>query len=236
MRQEAKVSSSSYFVTLTYDTLTVPISENGFMTLDKRDFQLFMKRLRKLSKNKLRYYVAGEYGTERQRPHYHMILFNLEDLEYLNDAWQKGEIHVGRVAGPSIAYTVKYIDKESKIPMHPRDDRLKEFSLMSKGLGACYMTDAVKRYHKSRLNINYVMDTDGNRIAMPRYYREKIFTEDERRQLRRHVTLEIAANEAEKDRKLIQKHGTSYDLDLHRQQEKEARWKSFYKRQKSREL
>jgi hypothetical protein len=231
MRQEEKVSSSSFFVTLTYDTTTVPISDHGFMTLDKRDFQLFMKRLRKLSKNKLRYYAVGEYGSERMRPHYHMILFNLEDVEFLNDAWQKGDIHVGRVSGASIAYTVKYIDKEKRIPIHARDDRLKEFSLMSKGIGANYMSDAIKRYHKSRLNVNYVVDTDGHKIAMPRYYRDKMFTDDERRELRRYVVKELTETNLEKDRVLILKNGPGYDLDRHKELEKEARWRSFYKRQ-----
>ena len=46
LMEEDKVSSSSYFITLTYDN--PPMSENGFMTLKKSDFQKFMKRLRKL--------------------------------------------------------------------------------------------------------------------------------------------------------------------------------------------
>jgi len=70
MLEEEKVSSSSHFVTLTYDTSTVPISDNGFMTLRKRDFQLFMKRLRKLCLDaKLKDYAVGEYGTNYKRPH-----------------------------------------------------------------------------------------------------------------------------------------------------------------------
>ena len=55
-------------------TLTVP----EFYTLDKRDCQLFMKRLRSYFPDKnLRYYLAGEYGEKTLRPHYHLILYGL---------------------------------------------------------------------------------------------------------------------------------------------------------------
>ncbi|AXB22553.1 replication initiation protein [Lynx canadensis associated microvirus CLP 9413] len=53
-------------------------------TLAKRDFQLFMKRLRKaFPDQKIRYFAAGEYGSETFRPHYHAILFGLklDDLQ-----------------------------------------------------------------------------------------------------------------------------------------------------------
>ena len=40
------MSSSAYFVTLTYNDLCLRYSDNGLMTLDYRDFQLFMKRVR----------------------------------------------------------------------------------------------------------------------------------------------------------------------------------------------
>lgn len=78
---------SSWFLTLTYDDVHVPRSyvadsETGeaieHLTLRYRDFQLFMKRLRKNSGQKLRYYMAAEYGSLTYRPHYHVIIFGLE--------------------------------------------------------------------------------------------------------------------------------------------------------------
>ena len=45
LNEEAKTSSSACFITLTYEK--APISENGFQTLVKKDYQLFLKRLRK---------------------------------------------------------------------------------------------------------------------------------------------------------------------------------------------
>lgn len=139
LMQQQKKAVSSYFITLTYDTAHVPITKSGFMGLDKRDVQLFIKRLRKahgvpLPDTAIKYYAVGEYGGKTKRPHYHIILFNAK-LELIQPAWDKGQVHYGQVAGASVGYTLKYMSKPSKIPMFKGDDRLKEFSLMSKGLG-----------------------------------------------------------------------------------------------------
>nr|WBW04067.1 replication protein [Microviridae sp.] len=49
------------------------------MSLVKRDFQLFMKRLRKkFSGEGIRFFASGEYGSLTFRPHYHAIIFGLE--------------------------------------------------------------------------------------------------------------------------------------------------------------
>ena len=96
MMLELDHSKKAIFVTLTYNNRHIPftevdydgqLSEFGAFTLDKRDLQLFFKRLRKrFSDKEIRYYAAGEYGsTERgERPHYHAIIFGL-GLEDLGD-------------------------------------------------------------------------------------------------------------------------------------------------------
>jgi len=184
LMQEDKCSISAHFVTLTYDTRAVPITRNGFMTLDKTDVQKFFKRLRKKIPEdiKIRYYLAGEYGTQNHRPHYHAIIFNCADIELYNEAWQKGDVHVGKVSGDSIAYTCKYINKEPAQKRHNRDDRKPEFSLMSKGIGANYLTDEIIEYHKQNIGIMYVTKLSGHKVPMPRYYRNKIFTKQELQQ------------------------------------------------------
>lgn len=146
LMQQDKASLTSYFITLTYDTTQVPISPNGFLNLQKRDLQLFFKRLRKSHTNlykKLRvphseqrpikYYAVGEYGSLRHRPHYHLIIFDCFP-ELIPEAWKHGEVHYGQVSEASVGYTLKYMSKPGKIPQHQRDDRQKEFSLMSKDL------------------------------------------------------------------------------------------------------
>ena len=99
-RMELEAYSQSkeniWFITLTYDddhvptqdTVTGEIYKGGIniwkgtserprttQTLSVEDTQLFIKRLRKAVKEPLRYFLAGEYGDNTARPHYHMILY-----------------------------------------------------------------------------------------------------------------------------------------------------------------
>lgn len=137
LMQEEKNHTTSFFITLTYDTDHVPISKNGFMSLDKIHLQLFFKRLRKINKNfdgKFKYYAVGEYGGRSRRPHYHIIAFSTE-IPVIERAWELGSVHYGTVTGASIGYTLKYMTKPKKCPEHRNDDRVPEFSLISKEWG-----------------------------------------------------------------------------------------------------
>lgn len=181
LMQEEKRAQSAHFVTLTYDTLYVPISKRGFMTLNKRDCQLFFKRLRKANKGRtIKYYLAGEYGGRTKRPHYHIILFNAE-LKTIQPAWNLGQIHYGAVSAASVGYCLKYISKGTTVPLHKNDDRHREFSLMSKGLGENYLTKAMIAWHLADMNNRmYCNLEEGKKIAMPRYYKNKVYNEDQR--------------------------------------------------------
>lgn len=200
LMQEEKHAYSAYFITLTYAETNVPRTRNGYLEIRRRDLQLFFKRLRKMQTSKryckkagvpyieqpLKYYAVGEYGGRFKRPHYHAIMFNAS-AELIERAWTAGHVHYGDVSGPSVGYTMKYITKPTKIPVHINDDRTPEFSLMSKGLGECYLSANMIYYHK-RLNANAivsdrckVMTQDGIIIAMPRYYRDRLYSKDERK-------------------------------------------------------
>lgn len=187
LMQEERRSISSMFLTLTYDTEYVPISTNRYMTLNKRDVQLFMKRLRKSHEKlykesflrrskwpKLKYYLCGEYGGTTHRPHYHVLLFNAESC-LIQDAWKMGHIHYGKVSAASVGYTLKYMSKLPDKRKHSRDDRAPEFSLMSKGLGANYLTSETLELHHSDIYRCYLTIEDGKKIAMPRYYKLKLY-------------------------------------------------------------
>lgn len=87
---EASLHDDNCFITLTYDDEHLP-SDNS---LNKKDFQDFMKRLRKninypIKKRAkelkipfvpkiIRYYHCGEYGENFGRPHYHACLFGID--------------------------------------------------------------------------------------------------------------------------------------------------------------
>jgi len=209
--KEGERSQSALFVTLTYNTEVVPITKNGFMNLDKADVQKFMKRLRKLSNEKLKYYLCGEYGTKRMRPHYHLIIFNADkekvELAWTLDRRPLGQIYIGDVNEASIGYTLKYMTKKGKIPMHYNDDRQKEFSLMSKGLGSNYLTENMIKWHKNNIEERMYCNLKGNKkIAMPRYYKDKIYSDFDKVRISNH----IKEKSDEQEKQLINELGDNY--------------------------
>ena len=123
---EASLWLNNIFITLTYDNDNLPQHN----TLIKKDFQDFMKRLRKKknanTNNPIRYYQCGEYGEKFGRPHYHAILFNtnfrdreiiqghkgLTQSETLSKLWGKGHSSIGDVTFQSAAYVAGYVQKK----------------------------------------------------------------------------------------------------------------------------
>lgn len=189
LEQEQKRSFSSAFLTLTYDNKYLPISENGFPTLDKKHHQLFIKRLRKTIKTHfneealapIKYYSCGEYGTKTLRPHYHSVMFNLpqsfiENPDLVTRDWQLGNTMVAICNTATIGYVTKYINKTifTEGTLSDQDDRQKEFSLMSKGLGENYLTEPRYGYYKKLLT-PYLVIENGEKRSMPRYYKDKLY-------------------------------------------------------------
>lgn len=124
---EARCWPDNSFVTLTYDDAHV----SSDRSLVYSDFQAFMRRLRKRFKDtRIRFFVAGEYGEEFERPHFHMALFNLafrDDRKYwrkteagfrvdrsstLESLWQFGNSEIGELTSQSANYIARYIVKK----------------------------------------------------------------------------------------------------------------------------
>ena len=196
LEQEARQSLYCHFVTLTYEPASVPLSKNLLPTLKKRDVQLYLKRLRKLQgHSNIKYFAVGEYGSTTYRPHYHLLLFNVDERKDIENAWKLngenlGYPHIGDdIGNGAVPYTLKYMYKKGLVPAWPdidedtgeiltddqKDDRLPEFRLMSQKLGINYLTPNVIKWHlKDPKNRMYVRTKNGFNVAMPRYYREKL--------------------------------------------------------------
>ncbi len=214
---EEKFHNIAYFVTLTYSDEYVPVTEHGELTLNKRDLQLFLKRVRKATSCKtVRYYAVGEYGSTTQRPHYHLILFDVKDT-VINACWTHptskialGITDIQPVSPASVRYVTNYVCK-------PRlnDDELhgkqREFSTMSKGLGSQYLTPAMQAWHTQNLN-NFVIQRGGIRLPLPRYYKDKLFDDRQKSQLKLVQNLYDIENE----RLIIKEYGTlvNYERNL----------------------
>jgi len=164
-------------------------------TLNKSDIQKFLKRLRKKQgeiigeyhqkgdrsldafKNvKIVYFAVGEYGETYNRPHYHLIIFNLIKpiVPQLRDIWKNGIVDIGKVTPKSINYVTAYV---TTLGMHPKGT-LRPFAQMSKGIGENYV-ERMKDYHKSNKKFT-VLNSQGLDQRMPRYLKEKIFSYHDR--------------------------------------------------------
>lgn len=112
---ESRSRKFTYFGLLTYAKVG--------STLEKRDIQLFLKRLRSYGYT-FSYFIAGEHGELRDRPHWHCLFFADEPIGYkrIAQAWRGGfKSDDDNISGwirfepirstRSIRYTVKYIYK-----------------------------------------------------------------------------------------------------------------------------
>jgi hypothetical protein len=108
-------------------------------------------------------------------------------VKEVRDAYAIGHVHYGSEKGVTEAacgYTLKYCLKPKQDWKLYDDDSETEFLCMSKHLGENYITPAMVAYHRADLNNRmYCNLKDGKKIAMPRYYKDKIYTQKERDQI-----------------------------------------------------
>ncbi len=123
---ESQMYENNCFLTMTYADEHMPKDGN----LEIRDFQLFMKKLRKKHGEGIRFFHAGEYGTDYGRPHYHTLLFNhwfkdskevsmrdgnpvYQSVE-MQKLWPQGFHSIGSVTMASASYTARYCLKKAE--------------------------------------------------------------------------------------------------------------------------
>lgn len=167
---EAQMHEQNCFITLTYNDehlSYITNMETGELTstLVKRDWQLFMKRLRKEYVGiKIRFYMAGEYGEKSLRPHYHACIFGFDFpdkklfsivhgghkiyvSESLSKIWGKGFCTIGDLNFQTAAYVARYIMKKQTgySAAEHYNGRTPEFTLMSRadGIGK----EWIEKYH-----------------------------------------------------------------------------------------
>lgn len=192
--------NKNVFLTLTYSDESLPAD----LSVSKRDFQLFLKRLRKRC-GPLRYFACGEYGKRTFRPHYHAILYGFNGTEDdIRACWPQGFIFTGTVTPSSCAYVAKYIAKRYDIAWKEKLSTKgvsPEFSLCSRrpGLGFGFVekiVDTLRLY--SRRVVPTVMRIGGRFFVLGRYIRQKIaemigITDDEKQEKIKKLKEELLA-------------------------------------------
>lgn len=178
---ESTCHEASWFTTLTYAPEHLP----GDGSVVPRHGQLFLKRLRKAAKERIRFFLVGEYGETTFRPHYHAVLFGLHRPELVEKCWQLGQTRTRELnqarCGYIGAYTVKKMTAFGDARL---DGRHPEFARMSlnPGLGVGAISQIV-RFVNSEVGSKWCVDQgdvpgqvrwDGRKWNIGRYLKQKV--------------------------------------------------------------
>lgn len=204
---EAKKYEHNEMLTLTYDDEHLPKNKGvdfktgeilDVVTLCKEDVQKFLKRLRKAFSG-VRYFMCGEYGSIHERPHYHLILFNIkvEDKTYfdtnkkgniqqtsptIKKIWGKGLISLCPVNYETCEYVARYIMKKQK-GKHSKElyevaGKVAEYTAMSRrpGIAFDYYEEFLKNdYEKKK---TYLATKNGLKQVKNSRYFDKLYDID----------------------------------------------------------
>lgn len=197
---EASLYENNCFITLTYDNENLP--KDG--SLDKTHFQKFMKRLRKTSNEKIRFFQCGEYGEKNLRPHYHACLFNYDFSDKvlyrvvngnrlytsasLQRLWPFGFNTIGDVTFDSAAYVARYITKKilGKDAWKSYCDVNYKTGEITKELEPEYTTMSrrpgigkpwLEKYKSDVYPLDYVV-INGKKVPTPKYYDKLLEVQD----------------------------------------------------------
>lgn len=175
---EASFYDKNCFITLTYMDKYCPSS------LDLREFQLFMKRLRKKFGAGIRFFHCGEYGDLHQRPHYHACLLNFDFpdkklyrvkngynyylSESLADLWPFGIHLISDLTFDSAGYVARYVLKKlTGDSAAAYGDRKPPYVTMSRrpGIGRAW----IDKYLEQTYSHDFLV-VNGHKCLPPRFY------------------------------------------------------------------
>lgn len=187
-------TSFGYFVTLTIsnegfkelcEKIGLPLDSNE-NTIATKAIRWFLERVRKDTGKSIKHWFVTELGEDNDRLHLHGILFDQKAIELTRKHWKYGHIFVGSYCNER---TVNYITKY----MLKYDVKHKDYTqivLCSKGLGIGYLDRSDGWRQKDFVyckKVPHYQFRNGKKVPMPKYYVEKIFTEDERLQMWKNI-------------------------------------------------
>lgn len=188
--EEELRSNYGYFITLT-------ISPEGIKDLEEKTrlnweenpneiaskgLRLFLERVRKDTGKSMRHWCVTELGESKDRIHLHGIFFGQKSAELIKKHWKYGFSFIGQYCNSrSVNYMTKYMLKVDI--KHPE---FKQIVLASPGIGSGYFDRLDWQWQKQnykRLETPTYTFRNGTKMAMPKYYKDKLFTEEERNKM-----------------------------------------------------
>lgn len=185
LHEHIKTNKNGKFVTLTFNEESIQELENELGSGEANSIatiavRRFLERWRKQNKRSVPHWLITELGHKNtERLHLHGILFtNNEDIQRI---WKYGEVYIGEyVNGKTINYIIKYI---TKIDTDHKGFQGKIFT--SPGMGKNYTNRQDSKnneYRENNTDQTYRLP-NGTKINLPIYYRNKIYTDEERENL-----------------------------------------------------
>ena len=191
LKEEIKSDNRGVFVTLTFSNESyAELSKKIDKKLEgyERDNEIttyamrhFLERWRKHEKTSVKHWFITELGHKgTENVHLHGIIWT-DKKEKIVQRWGYGFVYLGySMNEKTINYCNKYM---TKVDFEHREYMPKV--LCSKGIGSNYMnrTDSsLNKYKAGKTNETY-RDKSGHKLNLPIYYRNKIYTEEEREKL-----------------------------------------------------
>lgn len=141
----------------------------------------FLERWRKKHKKSVRHWLITELGHENtERIHLHGIIY-AEDAEEIEKIWSYGWVYIGDYVNErTVNYITKYITKTDLIH---KEYKPKIFT--SSGIGKNYFNRKdweLNKYKEENTDEAYKFK-NGTKSSLPIYYRNKIYSEEEREKL-----------------------------------------------------
>lgn len=216
LNEEIRTNNKCKFVTLTlsnesYKELNKEINDdiigydrdNEIITLATRRF---LERWRFKHKKSVKHWLVSELGGNgTENIHLHGFIWS-EDIEEIKNTWKYGYTFCGTwVNEQTINYCIKYVLK-----IDEKHKMFKPKILTSKGIGANYIKrlDATNNKYNGKNTREYYTTRTGSKLALPIYYRNKLYTEEEREKL--------WINKLDENKRFVD--GTEIDLNKNEQE------------------
>ncbi|AXH74230.1 MAG: putative replication initiation protein [Microviridae sp.] len=208
--EEVKQNKGGIFITLTFNKESY--AKINSMSIEKKDkdgneytvnindlegyekdnaiatkaVRLFTERYRKATGKQPRRWLVTELGHNgTERIHLHGIIWSKVSREKLKELWGYGFVwdgyneiqgSVNYVNDTTIKYLTKYLTK-----IDTKHKNYTSIVLASKGIGGKYDGE-FNIYKGEKTNESYTTGT-GHKVALPSYYRNKIYSDDEKERL-----------------------------------------------------
>ena len=190
LQEDIRVNKNAKFVTYTFSEHELQKLDNEIKGISgyERDNEIcrlavrrYTERWRKKYGKTLRHWLVTELGhTNTERVHMHGIVWT-DEVKDIEKIWKYGKIWIGEyVNAKTINYIVKYVNKV--------DESHKTYNskiFTSKGIGSGYMErrDVERNKYKKEETRETYKTREGVELALPIYYRNKIYNEEEREAL-----------------------------------------------------